>query len=143
MDAVETEWVRRAIPSQGAVVTASKTAADGHEITADLSGLGQPFGGAHKLAVRCESVLVVDPDVEDDPGTVEDRWPTLDEVLGAADVLAPGEVFILPFVAQPPDVIRMPPGVGQVRQIECHQTGTVNDWRPVGSGLAELRIDIP
>ncbi len=111
------DWTPRAIPTQGAAETATREADDGHEIRADLFGLGARNGEAHRLMVTCEPLEF------DDGEPPNERWPSLEEVLAAADEMVPGEILSLVFFANPEGVERIPVPPGAPRSIELSQVG--------------------
>lgn len=121
---VKSPWTTRLIPTPGAVATATYTAEDGHELSADLYGAGPP-GEPLSLMVVCHPRTDSRP--HDVPGTsVEEsvsRHPTYPEVIAAADLLAPGTVFQTIFVACPVGVQREPVEVGGALGVECDQVG--------------------
>lgn len=121
MDGGASAWGSLALPSLGATRTALKVAEDGHTIRADLRGLGPALGEPHTLVVFCEPL----PLPLGDPVMGTDRWPTLAELLGAADHLAPGCVFSLVFVAVPDGAERVEPPEGEPRVLEAKQVGAV------------------
>lgn len=127
MTGVRSPWVSRIIPSKDAVATSSLAAEDGHELRADLYGRGAAFGEPHRLTVTCEPLQFDDGE----PG--RERWPTLLEMLGAADALAPGAVLTFTFVANPRGVERVDVPPGTVRSLEAAQVGQL-----AGTGQVEI-----
>ncbi len=115
--AVKTPWEGRVIPTPGAVATATLTAEDGHEVTADLyQKPGEPFS---LMVVAHPRPAMVPPG---EPGDVS-RHPTFAEVIDAADLLAPGGVFQIMFVACPKGVEREPVEVGGALGVQADQVG--------------------
>ncbi len=96
----ESQWKDRFIPPKGAQSSAYLTAGDGHYLVADLypEAPGQP----PKLVVTC------DPLEFDDGADTVRRFPTFEEIGAAADYLAPGSLFHVPFVSMPEAVEREP-----------------------------------
>lgn len=128
-------WVRRAIPTEKAVQTAVRTADDGHTIRADLFGMGATLGEPCRLVVTCEPRTVErrippgGPFHELDgpePATIE-RWPTMMELIEAADELAAGIVLSLQFFGNPKGIERIPVPPGAVRSFICTEVGRIRD----------------
>ena len=120
---VKTPWETRIIPTPGAVATATYTAEDGHEVSADLYGTGPP-GQPLSLMVVCNPIAV--PDGEESGIKAMrpvGRHPTYPEVIDAADLLAPGAVFQILFVACPVGVEREPVEVGGALGVQADQVG--------------------
>lgn len=116
---VKTPWESRLIPTPDAVATATYTADDGHEVTADLYGKGHLYGEPHRL------VVVAHPRIEADGPVNREvtRHPTFPEVIDAADLLAPGGVFDIRFVACPAGVEREAETADGALGVQANQVG--------------------
>ncbi len=121
---VITPWTTRVIATPGAVATATATAEDGHELSADLyggGGQGKPFSlmvvchprppAKHPYTRRGE---------DSDP---IGRHPTFPEVIDAGDLLAPGAVFHIVFVCVPNGVTRDPVELDGALGVQADQVG--------------------
>lgn len=117
---VITPWITRIIPTPGAVATATATAEDGHELSADLYGKGHLAGEPLSLMVVCQPRDAMVPPGE--PGPIG-RHPTFPEVIDAGDLLAPGAVFHIVFVCTPAGVTREPVELDGALGVQADQVG--------------------
>lgn len=135
MDTQQIEFKVLALPRLHAIRSADALAADGHALRADVTGVGASLGDPHVLDVTC---LPCHPD---DGGEPVERWPTLAELLAAADALTPGTVYALTFVAAPYGHQRPPTPDGSPRVLRASQVGQaslVADARSGGMGQPGL-----
>lgn len=90
-------------------------------MSADLYGKGHHLGELHSLMVVCHPRAVDDDDSPEE--RFEGRHPTFPEVIDAADLLAPGAVFHILFVACPEGIEREPIELDGALAVQADQVG--------------------
>ncbi len=123
VDEAVIKWESRVIPTRGAASTAVHTADDGHTIQADYIPATPDVPA--QLLVTCEPLTF------DDGSPPAERWPTFDELVTAADELAPGGVLQITFFGNPEGVERVPVPPGTPRVIQSAHVGAIQGGRRI------------